>query len=102
MPTIWEVRLDRGLSMRKQYLHLSVCLCDHCHGPVVAGSLATRENEISRETEISQIGALCLSCGQRQTKVAELGSTRQFPPIEWHSEDVMFARGPAAVAEKIT
>lgn len=73
--------------MRKQYLHLSVYSCDKCHGPVVAGSLAIRENEISKETDISQVGAICLSCGHRQTKVAELGITRQFLPVEWQSED---------------
>jgi hypothetical protein len=72
--------------MRKQYLHLSVYSCDRCSGPVVAGSLAIRENEISKETEISQVGAICLSCGHRQTKVTRLGITRQFLPIEWQSE----------------
>ena len=71
--------------MRKQYLHLSVYSCDKCHGPVVSGSLAIRENEISKETDISPVGAICLSCGHRQTKVAECGITRQFLPIEWQS-----------------
>ena len=51
--------------MRKQYLHLSVFLCDVCAGPVVAGSLAVRENEISRETDIRPVGTICLSCGHR-------------------------------------
>lgn len=73
--------------MRKQYLHLSVYSCDKCNGPVVAGSLAIRENEISKETGLSQVGAICLSCGHRQSKVAELGVTRQFPPVEWRSAD---------------
>lgn len=73
--------------MRKRYLHLCAYACDKCNGPVVAGSLAVRENEISKETDISQVGAICLSCGHRQTKVAELGITRQFLPVEWQSED---------------
>ena len=34
--------------MRKQYLHLSAYACDLCAGPVIAGSVAVRENEISR------------------------------------------------------
>jgi hypothetical protein len=72
--------------MRKQYLHLSVYSCEKCNGPVVAGSLAVRENEISKETDVSQVGAICLSCGHRQTMVAELGITRQFLPVEWRSE----------------
>ncbi len=40
--------------MRKQFLHLSVYSCDKCSGPVVAGSLAVRENEISKETDLKQ------------------------------------------------
>jgi DNA-directed RNA polymerase subunit RPC12/RpoP len=54
--------------MRKQYLHLSAYSCERCSGPVVAGSLAFRESEISKETEIKQVGAICLSCGHRQGK----------------------------------
>jgi hypothetical protein len=38
--------------MKKQYLHLSAYSCDNCRGPVVSGSLAVRENEISKETDI--------------------------------------------------
>lgn len=73
--------------MRKQYLHLSVYSCDKCNGPVAAGSLAIRENEISKETDIRQLGAICLSCGHRQSEVAEHGITRQFQPVEWEVED---------------
>ncbi len=72
--------------MRKQYLHLSAYSCDKCNGPVVAGSLAIRESEISKETDISPVGAICLSCGHRQSEVGKLGITRQFPPVEWQSE----------------
>jgi hypothetical protein len=72
--------------MRKQYLHLSVYSCDKCSGPVVAGSLAIRENEISKETDIKQVGAICLSCGHRQSKTTGLGIPRQFLPIEWEQQ----------------
>jgi len=71
--------------MRRQYLHLSVYSCDVCKGPVVSGSLAVRENEISKETDIRQVGAMCLSCGHRQGEMTESGITRQFPPVEWES-----------------
>ena len=50
-----------------------------------AGVLAVRENEISRETDIRQVGALCLTCGQGQQKPKEPGHTRNFPPIRWES-----------------
>jgi len=57
--------------------------CDRCSGPVIAGSLAVRENEISKETDIRQVGAICLSCGHRQNKVAEPALVRHFSPVEW-------------------
>jgi hypothetical protein len=75
--------------MRKQYLHLSAYSCERCSGPVVAGSLAVRESEISKETEIKQVGAICLSCGHRQGKMTELGVTRHFPPVEWESGNLI-------------
>jgi hypothetical protein len=52
-------------------------------GPVISGSTAVRENEISRETDIREVGAICLSCGYRQSKATEPGLTRAFPPSLW-------------------
>jgi hypothetical protein len=69
--------------MRKQYLHLSAYSCDKCAGPVIAGSLGVRENEISKETETRQVGAVCLSCGHRQDKATEPARARHFSPLEW-------------------
>lgn len=69
--------------MRKQYLHLSAYSCDQCGGPVISGSTGVRENEISKETEIRNVGAICLSCGRRQSKATEPGETRGFPPVQW-------------------
>ena len=60
--------------MRKQYLHLSAYPCDACAGPVIAGSLAVRENEISKETDIRPVGAICLSCGHRQSSSDRAGA----------------------------
>ena len=71
--------------MSKHYLHLSAYSCDQCAGPVVAGSTAVRENEISRETDIHAVGAICLTCGHRQSKATEPGVTRNFPPSLWVS-----------------
>jgi hypothetical protein len=71
--------------MRKQYLHLSAYACDVCAGPVVAGAVAVRENEISKETNIRQVGAICLSCGHRQSGPTEPGRARHLLPIEWES-----------------
>ncbi len=69
--------------MKRQYLHLSAYACDKCAGPVIAGSTAVRENEISKETDIREVGATCLSCGHRPSKAGELGLIRDFPPTQW-------------------
>ena len=69
--------------MRKQYLHPFRLLCDQCDGPVVTGSLAVRENEISKETDIRAFAEMCLSCGHRQHHAVVANFTRHFLPVEW-------------------
>jgi hypothetical protein len=69
--------------MSKQYLHLSAFPCDMCSGPVLSGSLAVRENEISKETDIRAVGAICLSCGHRQNNATEPARARHFSPMAW-------------------
>jgi hypothetical protein len=72
--------------MRKQYLHLSAYVCNQCNGPSVTGSLAVRENEISKETEIWMLGEVCLSCGHTQHHAGSADFARHFPPTEWQLE----------------
>jgi len=69
--------------MRKQYLHLSAYPCERCEGPVVRASLAVRENEISNESGIRELGGFCLSCSHKQNAAGPTGFTRQFPTAEW-------------------
>jgi hypothetical protein len=69
--------------MRKQYLHLAAYPCDKCAGPVISGSLGIRENEISKETDIRHLGAICLSCGHRQIRATEPARPRHLTPMEW-------------------
>ena len=69
--------------MRTQYLHISAYSCERCRGPVISGSTAVRENEISKEIEVRQVGAICLSCGHRQSKASGPGGTRDFPLVQW-------------------
>jgi hypothetical protein len=76
-------------TMRRQYLHLSAYSCDKCTGPVIAGLLAVRENEISKETDIRQVGAMCLSCGHRPISGAGSAGVRHFSPVEWEPADVI-------------
>jgi hypothetical protein len=84
--------------MKKQYLHLSAYSCDKCAGPVIAGSIGVRENEISKETEIRGVGAICLSCGHRQSKATAPGLTRSFPPMQW---ELTKAMAPSAVTAEL-
>ena len=82
--------------MKKQYLHLAAYPCDKCAGPVVAGTVAVRENEISKETNIRQVGAICLSCGHRQDKATEPARLRYLPPIAWEVVGARVGDLPAA------
>jgi hypothetical protein len=74
--------------MKKQYLHLSAHVCNQCNGPAVTGSLAVRENEISKETEIRMLGEVCLSCGHTQHHAGNAVLARHFPPTEWQPDVV--------------
>jgi hypothetical protein len=76
-----------GISMKKQYLHLSAYPCDTCAAPVIAGTLAIRENEISKETDIRPVGAICLSCGHRPSTATAPARVRHLLPIEWAPAD---------------
>ena len=67
----------------------------------MAGSLAVRENEISKETDIQQVGAICLSCGHRQSKMTKLGMPRQFPPVEWEQQITADASHSSMVLEEV-
>jgi hypothetical protein len=58
-------------SMKRQYLHLCAYSCNKCRGPVVSASLGVRENEISKESPMRQVGAICLECGHRQNQATE-------------------------------
>lgn len=93
--------------MRSRYPHLSAYSCDKCAGPVVAVSLAVRENEISKESGIREVGALCLSCGYRQSKATEPRLTRYFPPAQWESTKVIgvgpdTAENTLAICERVS
>jgi hypothetical protein len=75
--------------MQKHYLHLSAYPCDSCAGPVIAGSIGVRENEISKETD--------LSCGSRQSAATGPARARHLLPIEWEPLSVNGA-SPAKAA----
>jgi hypothetical protein len=66
--------------MKRQFLRLSAYSCDKCAGPVVTGSAALRENEISKEINIGKWGRFACRAAIRQSKATEPGLTHDFPP----------------------
>jgi hypothetical protein len=65
------------------YLHLTASPCEKCNGPVIAGSLGTRQDDISQETDIKTVGAICIACGFRPEFVVEPSVDHRFRPVEW-------------------
>jgi len=66
-----------------KYLHVSAYSCDKCQGPVIAGSFGTRETEITRESDLKPVGAVCLSCGNKPADMSAAKMVRGFAPVEW-------------------
>jgi hypothetical protein len=78
-----EASTARTQKHSTQYLHLYAFPCDKCNGPVIVGSLGTREDDLSKETAISDIGAVCLACGCRPEALIEPLVGHSFRPVEW-------------------
>lgn len=69
--------------MSMKFLHLSAYACDKCEGPVIAGSFGTRESEISRESNLTPLKAVCLACGDGTSELKNTDLVRDFAPAEW-------------------
>lgn len=69
--------------MQAKYLHISAYACEHCDGPVISAAFGIRETEISRESALTQVGAVCLLCGSKPAEIADRNLARQFAPVEW-------------------
>jgi hypothetical protein len=82
----WAGNLVSIAEHAKHYLHLYAFPCEKCHGPVLVGSLGTREDDISKETAIRGIGAVCLACGYRPETMTEPLAGHSFRPVEWEWE----------------
>jgi hypothetical protein len=78
----WAGALE-GAERATHYLHLVAFPCEKCKGPVILGWIGTREDDISKETEIKEVGALCLSCGSRPEPRADSSQGCHFRPVEW-------------------
>ena len=63
-------------------LQNDTCECVRTGGPVIAGSLGTRDTEISRESALTPVGRF-LSCENKQIETIDGNVIRQFAPVEW-------------------
>jgi hypothetical protein len=82
-PMTWNGSLVSASETQTHYLHLSAFPCEKCSGPVVAGSLGTRRDDISQETDIRSVGAVCIACGLRPETILEPSVEHRFRPVEW-------------------
>lgn len=82
-PRSWAGTLVKAEERATYHLHLMAFPCEKCKGPVVAGWTGKREDDITQETDINLVGAVCLSCGSRpETLIAPLHA-RHFRPVQW-------------------
>ena len=79
----WAGTFLKGPERATHYLHLMASPCEKCKGPVVAGWVCRREDDITRETEISGIIAICLACGARPDALIDPLGACHFRPVEW-------------------
>jgi hypothetical protein len=82
-PMTWNGTLVNAADTETYYLHLSAFPCEKCSGPVIAGSLGTRQDHISKETNIRKIGAACIACSFMPESMVEPAAEHRFRPIEW-------------------
>ena len=82
-PMTWNGTLGGPEETATHYLHLTAFPCQKCNGPVIAGTLGTRHDDISRETDIRVVGAICIACGLRPEAILAPAVDHRFRPVEW-------------------
>ena len=82
-PMTWHGVFSDGANTATDFLHLYAFRCTQCNGPVIVGSLGTRPDDISREINVRQIGALCLACGFRPEIIVDPAVEHRFRPVQW-------------------
>jgi len=82
-PMTWNGTLVGHAETATHYLHLSAFPCEKCSGPVIAGWLGTRHDDISQETNIRKVGAACIACGFMPEVMVDPSVDHRFRPVEW-------------------
>jgi len=65
------------------YLHLSAIICERCRGPVLSGWIGRRADGITREEQVTTVGAICLSCGLRPDAPVNPDGAIHVRPFAW-------------------
>jgi len=65
------------------YLHLSAITCERCRGPVLSGWIGRRADGITREEQVTTVGAICLSCGLRPDAPVNPDGAIHIRPFAW-------------------
>ncbi len=98
VPRTWAGTVVKATERATHYLHLSAVACDKCKGPVLSGWIGRRADDITRESEISKVPGICLSCGVRpevETSRIPVAVTHLRPfQWEWMSEPIEPAKEP--------
>jgi len=98
-PMAWNGALVAAAETATHHLHLAAFVCAQCNGPVIAGFMGTRYDDISQETDIRDVGAVCLACGFRPEILMEPSVDHHFRPIQWNYVIKQCAQQPLSPAE---
>jgi hypothetical protein len=99
-PMTWSGSLVGPRETATHYLHISAFPCEKCNGPVIAGWLGTRHDDICQETDIRKVGAACIACGFMPETIVEPSVGHRFRPVEWkwaikeHAQPAVFSEPP--------
>jgi hypothetical protein len=83
MPRTWAGKVVKPAERATHYLHLSAVPCEKCKGPVLSGWIGRRADDITGETQVHTVGAICLSCGSRPDAQVNPVRPIHLRPLEW-------------------
>lgn len=98
VPRTWAGTPVKANESATHYLHLSAAVCERCQGPVLSGWIGRRADDITQETYVNTVEAICLSCGARPEKTVNPEGLIHLRPFQW--EWVAASQVPPAESEQ--
>jgi len=83
VPRTWAGTPVKANESATHYLHLSAAVCERCQGPVLSGWIGRRADDITEETHVNTVEAICLSCGVRPEKTISPEVLTHIRPFQW-------------------